>query len=525
MLIVFYSYDADAQVFTTVTYIYVNSTNMTDIGNMTYDDFVQGRMPTLYPVEIPEELQVPVYYEMAVTAATCKYWSPFYEDFVTDGFVVAIYDCCLSVSISFYQADLCFSCEVGPLTLPNMTHCICDYLTPPVPEDDPDDPIPNYERKVEKAAKTPGITIGGGISIPFNTIDLSNSAFNNLGENPLIFTVMVSIMCLYLCCCIWAVSADRKDAIKAGVSPLLDNDPRDRYLYEVTIYTGSRSKSGTTAKVSVVFSGEEDETQPRLMFDDKRDVLQSGGVDSFVMAVPRSLGSLSHVRVWHDNSGRSPSWFFSRMQVVDMQTLDKYFFILDRWLAADEDDGILDRIVPLAGKDELTGFSHVFFTKAKKDLYDGHIWFSVFAKPHKSNFTRVQRLTCCLALLFACMTANIFLYRSPEEQGGGTRIRIGPLELTVEGLLTGAISSLIAFPINILIVFMFKYTKPAPYNLRKKCCAPCRRDKRKSNSAADELAQQARILDGGGMALTLYVASIVVLLATDSIVPDPFRVQ
>ena len=396
--------------------------------------------------------------------------------------------------------DFC-RCEVGPLTQVNLTQCICSMLAPPIPEDDGSMDEGEYQRKVAMTKGTPGITFGSSLSIPFNTIDIQDSAFNNLSENPLVFSVMVSLMCLYLCCCVWASAQDRKDAIKAGVSPLLDNDPRDRYLYEVTVYTGSRTGASTTAKVSMIFSGDEDETTPRLIYDDKRPVLQSGGVDSFVMAVPRSLGNMSHVRVWHDNTGSSPSWFFSRMQVVDMQTLEKYFFILDRWLAAGEDDGIIDRIVPLAGKDELTGFSHLFFTKAKKDLLDGHIWFSVFGKPHKSNFTRVQRLTCCLALLFATMCGSILLYRSPtEDQGNTMSIRLGPISLTVQQILKGIISSLISFPINLLIVLIFKNCKEPPYNLRQKCCAPCKRQKKRrpqDQFAADELAHEAKMLDIG----------------------------
>ena len=46
-------------------------------------------------------------------------------------------------------------------------------------------------------------------------------------------------------------------------------------------------------------------------------------------------------RVWHDNSGNNPSWFFSRLQVTDLQTDDQYFFIYDRWLAVEEDDGMV----------------------------------------------------------------------------------------------------------------------------------------------------------------------------------------
>ena len=45
--------------------------------------------------------------------------------------------------------------------------------------------------------------------------------------------------------------------------------------------------------------------------------------------------------LWHDNSGSSPGWYFSRMQVTDMQTKEKYFFINDCWLAVEEDDGMV----------------------------------------------------------------------------------------------------------------------------------------------------------------------------------------
>ena len=54
--------------------------------------------------------------------------------------------------------------------------------------------------------------------------------------------------------------------------------------------------TGTTAKVSMIFSGDEDETPPRLIFDDKKPVLERGGIDSFIMAVPRNLGSLNMCR-------------------------------------------------------------------------------------------------------------------------------------------------------------------------------------------------------------------------------------
>ena len=44
-----------------------------------------------------------------------------------------------------------------------------------------------------------------------NSIDLDDSAFTKLNENPLVFAVMVSCMCLYLVLLIWARKKDQID--------------------------------------------------------------------------------------------------------------------------------------------------------------------------------------------------------------------------------------------------------------------------------------------------------------------------
>ena len=54
--------------------------------------------------------------------------------------------------------------------------------------------------------------------------------------------------------------------------------------------------TGTTSKVHMILSGDQDDTSPRLLFDDKRDVLQRGSVDVFIMAVHQPLGLLTHLR-------------------------------------------------------------------------------------------------------------------------------------------------------------------------------------------------------------------------------------
>lgn len=54
--------------------------------------------------------------------------------------------------------------------------------------------------------------------------------------------------------------------------------------------------AGTTAKVSFIVTGDQDETLPRVVEDEKRPILQRNSIDSFIMAVPRPLGTLTHLR-------------------------------------------------------------------------------------------------------------------------------------------------------------------------------------------------------------------------------------
>ena len=66
-------------------------------------------------------------------------------------------------------------------------------------------------------------------------------------------------------------------------------------------------------------------------------IFQRGSVDTFLLTSPTYLGPLIYTRMWHDNSGGS--WKLSRIMVIDLQTDERYYFICDRWLAVDEDDG------------------------------------------------------------------------------------------------------------------------------------------------------------------------------------------
>ncbi|CAF1690108.1 unnamed protein product, partial [Adineta ricciae] len=96
---------------------------------------------------------------------------------------------------------------------------------------------------------------------------------------------------------------DKKDLEKLGVTPLIDNKKSDEYFYQILVFTGQRKDAGTESKVHFVLSGEKDQTNIRTFSNSNRKMFQRGGIDAFVMSVPKSLGLLNYLRIWHDNSG------------------------------------------------------------------------------------------------------------------------------------------------------------------------------------------------------------------------------
>ncbi|GFS42903.1 polycystic kidney disease protein 1-like 2 [Trichonephila inaurata madagascariensis] len=205
------------------------------------------------------------------------------------------------------------------------------------------------------------------------------------------------------------------DGCKLGATPLPDNDMQDKYFYEILVQTGYQFNAGTKSKVNFIISGEDDETDVRTFADDQRPIFQRGAINCFIMSVPRCLGQLNYLRIWHDNSGqgKNASWYLKHVVVKDIITGYKYEFIAERWFAVEEGDGLIDFLIPVAGKEQMTEFSHIFPNASRRSLTDNHLWLSIFTRPARSRFTRLQRLSCCLALLYLSMLTSAMWYERP----------------------------------------------------------------------------------------------------------------
>ncbi|XP_078399147.1 polycystin-1-like protein 2 [Cetorhinus maximus] len=324
-------------------------------------------------------------------------------------------------------------CRVGPLTTTNSTQCLCDHLT----------------------------FFSSSFFVMPNAVDVSRTAelFATFVDNPVVVTTVACIFGLYILAVVWARRKDKQDMTKVKITLLADNDPFAQYRYLVTVFTGHRRGAATTSKVTITLYGSEGESDPHFLTDLEKPTFERGGVDGYLLTTLFPLGDLQNIRLWHDNSGSSPSWYVNRVTVLDLETYQRWCFLCNSWLAVDVGDCLLDKAFPVATEMDLKRFSNLFFMKTAKDFRDGHIWYSVLNRPPRSPFTRVQRVSCCFSLLLCTMLTSIIFWGVPKDPAQ-QKMDLGKIEFTWQQVVIGFESSLLMFPINLLIVQIFRNIRP-----------------------------------------------------------------
>uniref|UniRef100_H2LTS2 Polycystic kidney disease 1 like 2a n=1 Tax=Oryzias latipes TaxID=8090 RepID=H2LTS2_ORYLA len=339
-------------------------------------------------------------------AAQCKYWNESTSSWSEDG------------------------CRVGPLTTPLVTQCLCNHLT----------------------------FFGSSFFVMPNLVDVSRTAelFATFANNPVVVCFVATIFAAYVLVVLWARRKDIQDSAKVKITDLGDNDPLAEYRYMLTISTGHRRGASTSSQVTITLQGTEGESEPHHLTDPEKPVFERGGMDMFLLTTHFSLGELQSIRLWHDNSGDHPA-YVNNVMVQDLELGHKWHFLCNSWLAVDVAECTLDKVFPVATETDMKRFN-LFFMKTAKDFRDGHIWFSVISRPPCSTFTRVQRVSCCFSLLLCTMLTSIMFWGIPTDPSEQTMDL--HIEFTWQQVIIGIQSSIIMFPINLLIVSIFRNSRP-----------------------------------------------------------------
>uniref|UniRef100_A0A3Q3MN87 Lipoxygenase homology domains 1b n=1 Tax=Mastacembelus armatus TaxID=205130 RepID=A0A3Q3MN87_9TELE len=128
----------------------------------------------------------------------------------------------------------------------------------------------------------------------------------------------------------------------------------EKTTYIIQVQTSDIGGAGTDANVFLIVFGEYGDTGGLALKEStNRNKFERKTKDVFRFPDMLSLGTLSKVRVWHDNKGPGPGWHLEYVDVKD-EAMDQTFrFPCDRWLAKNEDDGQIMRELACANNDSI----------------------------------------------------------------------------------------------------------------------------------------------------------------------------
>ncbi|XP_067859553.1 polycystin-1 [Heptranchias perlo] len=297
---------------------------------------------------------------------------------------------------------------------------------------------------------------GASLFVPPNSVVFINP------PSPVVKNYIVLITC-GICFVIYAVSAvivrklDLIDINRVGVIPLCGKG--GFYKYEILVKTGWGRGSGTSSHVGISLYGREDKSGHRHL--DNEGAFHRNSVDIFQIATDNSLGNIWKIRVWHDNKGLTPSWYLQHVIIKDLQTNNSYYFLVNDWLAVDNDknEGLVEKEVLAATEAKLKDFSRIFTAEIQRGLSEGHIWLSIWDRPPRSCFTRVQRVTCCLVLIYLFFCAGAVWYGIISDRSKSDVPVSNLVPLSGESVAAGIVSSIIVYPIYLIVILLFRKTR------------------------------------------------------------------
>ncbi|XP_051886628.1 polycystin family receptor for egg jelly-like [Pristis pectinata] len=363
--------------------------------------------------------------------------SPKPREVIKVGLVISVFTVsCLSFQGKADSWDS-FSCTAGPLTNSRKVHCICTGV---------------YSNKTKRdlSLKFPWFLAASILVLP-NIIDLYaiGELIVTLPKNLVALITVLVIFFIYFILVCWAWRKRKRDQKEIIVLP--DNDPCDAACYLVTLYTGGRPDAGTTADVFLTLVGTSTESDAYLLHHPEHQTFSRNSVDTFLLTAKVDLGELTHIRVWHNNVGPSPSWYLSRVKVQNVFTRQQWHFFCRMWLATVKGESVLLGTFPVTSAGTLLRRQDVFFIEVSSRMGKGHLWFSVFALYVDQSFSRIQRLSCCLAMLLCSLLTGIMLFQFEEQEEFWLKVRTS-LVIAVE-------SALVMVPVELLISGLFLYAQ------------------------------------------------------------------
>ncbi|XP_051684097.2 polycystin family receptor for egg jelly [Oryctolagus cuniculus] len=327
-------------------------------------------------------------------------------------------------------------CSLGEGTTWQRVHCVCKKMG-----------RTKRHLRINELAKTDLHThyLTSNVTVFPNPVDLW---LKNLSLNFITLITVLFILLIYIILAFWALHRDEMDEyLREYIIILPDNDPYDKICYLVTVFTGSRWGSGTRSNVFIQLIGTEGASSTHCLSHPSFTTLYRGSINTFLLTTKSDLGDIHSIRVWHNNEGTSPSWYLSRIKVENLFSRHIWLFMCRIWLSVDT---TTDRTFQVTPPDQPLRKRDFFLIDVSYRLGRNHLWFSIFASVVSKSFNRLQRLSCCLALLLSALFCNIMFFNlTKEEETVSNELRY------FRSMSIGIISTLITVPLVLLITILF----------------------------------------------------------------------
>ncbi|KAI1886622.1 hypothetical protein AGOR_G00197700 [Albula goreensis] len=250
---------------------------------------------------------------------------------------------------------------------------------------------------------------------------------------------------------------DQLDLRRAAVVPLCGKD--GLFKYEVQVKTGWARGAGTTAHVGISLYGRESRSGHRHL--DSSGAFSRNSLDIFHIATDTSLGSVWKIRVWHDNKGLSPAWQLQYVLVKDLQTSSSYYFLVEEWLSVDNErtDGRVEIEVEASAEADLRQTPRLLAWELQRAVSESHLWLSLWDRPPRSPFTRLQRATCCALLLHLAMLANAVWYATVADKTRSSSAVSRLVVVSGETLAAGVVTCVVVYPLYLLVLCLFRMAR------------------------------------------------------------------
>ncbi|XP_004438341.1 PREDICTED: polycystin-1 [Ceratotherium simum simum] len=277
------------------------------------------------------------------------------------------------------------------------------------------------------------------------------------GMNYIVLLTCAMCLVTYVVMAVILRKLDQLDVSRVRIIPFCGKG--GRFKYEILVKTGWGRGSGTTAHVGIMLYGADSRSGHRHLDGDG--AFHRNSLDIFQIATPHSLGSVWKIRVWHDNKGLSPAWFLQHVIVRDLQTARSTFFLVNDWLSVETEanGGLVEKEVLAASDAALWRFRRLLVAELQRGFFDKHIWLSMWDRPPRSRFTRVQRATCCVLLICLFLGANAVWYGVVGDAAYSTGPVSRLIPLSVDTVAVGLVSSVVVYPIYLVILFLFRMSR------------------------------------------------------------------